>query len=114
MAAYMGKAVEQSVGSENWWVYWNHIRYFFYVYSYASGLLISKSLQNSVKRNPAFIAEVKEFLSTGLSESPKCIFSRLGIDISDKLFWDKGLDEIEKLLDDTEHLAKRLGKITGK
>ncbi len=39
MAAYMGNAVLQSEGSENWWVYWNHIRYFFYVYSYASGLL---------------------------------------------------------------------------
>jgi len=111
MSAYMGKAVEQSAGSENWWVYWNHIRYFFYVYSYASGLLISKSLQNSVKRDPAFIVKVKEFLSAGLSESPKNIFSRLGIDISDRLFWDKGLDEVEKLLDDTELLAKRLGKI---
>ena len=98
MAAYMGGAVEQSEGSENWWVYWNHIRYFFYVYSYASGLLISKSLQNSVKRDPAFIVQVKEFLSAGLSDSPKNIFSRLGIDISDKRFWDRGLDEVENLL----------------
>ncbi|HYA85609.1 MAG TPA: M3 family oligoendopeptidase [Nitrospirota bacterium] len=114
MSAYMGKSVEQSAGSENWWVYWNHIRYFFYVYSYASGLLISKSLQNSVKRDPAFIVKVKEFLSAGLSESPKNIFNRLGIDISDTLFWDRGLDEVEKLLDDTEKLAKRLGKIKGK
>ena len=111
MAAYMGGAVEQSEGSENWWVYWNHIRYFFYVYSYASGLLISKSLQNSVKRDPAFIVQVKEFLSAGLSDSPKNIFSRLGIDISDKRFWDKGLDEVENLLDETERLAKQLGKI---
>jgi len=111
MAAYMGSAVEQSEGSQNWWVYWNHIRYFFYVYSYASGLLISKSLQNSVKRDPAFIVKVKEFLSAGLSDSPKNIFSRLGIDISDKRFWDTGLDEVENLLDETERLAKRLGKI---
>jgi oligoendopeptidase F len=111
MAAYMGNAVLQSEGSENWWVYWNHIRYFFYVYSYASGLLISKSLQNSVKQDPAFIHKVKEFLSAGLSDSPKNIFSRLGIDISDKRFWDKGLDEVENLLNGTEQLAKRLGKI---
>ena len=111
MAAYMGNAVLHSEGSENWWVYWNHIRYFFYVYSYASGLLISKSLQNSVKQDPAFIHKVKEFMSAGLSDSPKNIFSRLGIDISDKRFWDKGLDEVERLLDETEQLAKRLGKI---
>jgi oligoendopeptidase F len=111
MAAYMGNDVLQSEGSENWWVYWNHIRYFFYVYSYASGLLISKSLQNSVKQDPVFIHQVKEFLSAGLSDSPKNIFGRLGIDISDKRFWDKGLDEVENLLDETEQLAKKLGKI---
>ncbi|MCL4415499.1 MAG: M3 family metallopeptidase, partial [Actinobacteria bacterium] len=69
MEAYMGKWVEQSEGSENWWVYWSHIRTYFYVYSYSSGLLISKSLQNSVKQDPKFITKVKEFLSAGLSES---------------------------------------------
>ncbi|HET6365393.1 MAG TPA: M3 family oligoendopeptidase [Nitrospirota bacterium] len=111
MAAYMGPAVEQSPGSENWWVYWHHIRYFFYVYSYASGLLISKSLQNAVKKDPAFIGKVKEFLSAGLSDSPKKIFGRLGIDIADRTFWDRGLDEVENLLSETTLLAARLGKI---
>lgn len=111
MAAYMGDAVEQSEGAENWWVYWNHIRYFFYVYSYASGLLISKSLQNGVKRDPAFVGKVKEFLSAGLSDSPRNIFSKLGIDIKDRQFWNKGLDEVETLLNETEQLAVRLGKI---
>ena len=114
MADYMGDAVEQSEGSENWWVYWSHIRQFFYVYSYASGLLISKSLQNAVHRQPAFIGKVKDFLSAGLSDSPKNIFAKLGIDISDRGFWDKGLDEIETLLQETRDLAFRLKKIRGK
>ncbi|HSW97489.1 MAG TPA: M3 family oligoendopeptidase [Candidatus Saccharimonadales bacterium] len=111
MRAYMGDAVEQSDGSENWWIYWNHIRMFFYVYSYASGLLISKSMQASVKQYPDFIKKVKEFLSAGESESPKNIFKNLEINISDETFWDKGLGEIEKLLIKTEVLAKKLGKI---
>ena len=111
MAAYMGTAVEQSAGSENWWVYWSHIRYFFYVYSYAGGLLISKSLQNSVKKDRQFIDKVKGFLSAGFSDSPKNIFMKLGIDIADKGFWDTGLDEVETLLEDTTRLAKDLGKI---
>jgi oligoendopeptidase F len=110
MAAYMGDAVEQSPGSENWWIYWSHIRSFFYVYSYASGLLISKSLQRSVRKNPAFIGKVKDFLSAGLSDSPKNIFSRLGVDISDEQFWNKGLNEVEELLNETMALAKKLGK----
>jgi oligoendopeptidase F len=111
MAAYMGDAVEQSPGSENWWVYWNHIRYFFYVYSYASGLLISKSLQAGVKKDAAFIERVKVFLSAGLSDSPKNIFAKLGIDITDNLFWGSGLDEVERLLNETTRLANNLGKI---
>jgi len=110
MAAYMGDAVEQSPGSENWWIYWSHIRSFFYVYSYASGLLISKSLQHSVRKDPAFIGKVKDFLSAGLSDSPKNIFLRLGVDISDEQFWNKGLDEVEELLSETMALAKKLGK----
>jgi oligoendopeptidase F len=111
MAAYMGKAVEQSAGSENWWIYWSHIRYFFYVYSYASGLLISKSLQNAVRREPAFIGKVKEFLSAGMSDSPRNIFLKLGIDIADRNFWNTGLDEVERLLDETETLARDMGKL---
>jgi len=111
MAAYMGDAVEQSAGSENWWVYWSHIRSFFYVYSYAGGLLISKSLQNSVHKHPTFIEKVKEFLSAGLSESPKNIFLKLGIDITNRGFWNKGLDEIETLLQETQELAGKMKKI---
>ncbi len=111
MSAYMGDSVEQSKGSENWWVYWSHIRYFFYVYSYASGLLISKSLQYSVKKDPGFINNVKEFLSAGLSDSPKNIFRKLGIDITNITFWDKGLNEMESLLEETAALARKLGKI---
>ncbi len=110
MSAYMGSYVEQSPGSENWWIYWGHIRSFFYVYSYASGLLISKSLQSSVKENPRFIAKVKTFLSAGLSDSPKNIFCRLGIDIADRDFWVHGINEVQNLLRQTEYLAEKLGK----
>ncbi len=111
MSSYMGDFVEQSPGSENWWVYWGHIRAFFYVYSYASGLLISKSLQNSVKDNPRFIEKVKGFLSAGLSDSPKNIFRKLGVDITDRSFWNKGLAEVENLLQETTKLAGKLRKI---
>lgn len=111
MKEYMGPAVEQSPGSQNWWIYVNHFRYFFYVYSYASGLLISKSLQNSVRRDHTFIEKVKVFLSAGSSESPRDIFAKMNVDIRDSAFWEKGLDEIESLLSETELLAKRLKQI---
>jgi len=111
MSAYMGDYVEQSEGSENWWLYWGHIRRFFYNYSYASGLLISKAMQYELKKNPKFIGKVKDFLSAGSSDSPQNIFSNLGIDITNSDFWEEGLEEIEQLLAETEVLALKLGKI---
>jgi len=106
IAAYMGEQTAE--GSDNWWMYVGHFRYFFYVYSYASGLLISKSLQNSVKESPESIANVKTFLATGLSESPTNIFGRMGVDITDRTFWERGLQEVDTLLTETERLAKRI------
>jgi oligoendopeptidase F len=111
MSAYMGPAVEQSVGSENWWISWPHIRNFFYVYSYASGLLISKALQRKVKEKPSFIEDIKEFLATGSSASPKSIFAKMNIDIDSKDFWNSGLNEVEETLNNVEKLARKLGKI---
>ena len=111
MSAYMGASVEKSKGSENWWVYWSHIRSYFYVYSYASGLLISQSLQAKVRENSEFITKVKNFLGAGMSASPKQIFADLGIDIADKRFWLQGLEEMEKLLAETEKLARKLGRV---
>lgn len=98
MTAYMGPAVEQPEWAQNWWVYWSHIRSFFYVYSYAGGLLISKSMQNAVRKDKTFIKKVKNFLQTGTSQSPKEIFEAMDITISKKEFWSRGIQEIEQLL----------------
>lgn len=107
MASYMGEFVEQNSGSENWWVYWSHFRRFFYVYSYSSGLLISKALQAKVKNNPEFINKVKWFLSQGSFDSPKNLFSELGIDISKKDFWLSGIKEVEELIAKVENLISK-------
>ncbi len=111
MEAYMGPAVEQSEGSQNWWVQFPHIRNFFYTYSYASGLLISKSLQNMVKADASSISKVKDFLAAGTSDSPKNLFMNMGLDITKGDFWNAGLNEVESSLNEMESLARKLGKI---
>lgn len=110
MKSYMGEFVEQTKENENWWVHWPHIREFFYVYSYSSGLLISKAMQNMVKQDSKSIEKIKQFLSSGTSKSPEELFSEMGIELNED-FWDKGLSEIENLLKEAETLAKKLGKI---
>ncbi len=111
MKDYLGSGVKFEKGSEFAWVHWSHIRSYFYVYSYASGLLISKAMQAKVRENPQFIEKVKVFLSAGLNKSPRNIFLDMGIDIEDPKFWNTGLDEVDRLLDTTESLAKKLGKL---
>ncbi|HOH11111.1 MAG TPA: M3 family oligoendopeptidase [Candidatus Paceibacterota bacterium] len=104
MKDYTGAAMEFPTGTENWWVYWSHFRYYFYVYSYASGLLISKALQQIVRDKPDKISLVKEFLATGSSASPDQIFAKLGLDITKPDVWQAGLAEIERLLNEAEEL----------
>lgn len=111
MISYMGSAVEQSEGSQNWWIYVSHFRNMFYVYSYAFGLLVSKALQRKVKEDKHNIEKVKTFLSSGSIASPKEIFSNLGIDINKISFWEEGINEVNELLNRTEMLAKKLGKV---
>lgn len=111
MKDYMGEFIEHSPGTENWWIYIGHFRRPFYVYSYASGLLISKAMQNSFKKDRAFVSNIKEFLSAGISKSPKDVFLGMNIDIADGEFWNKGVEEIKKLLEETKKLAIKLGKI---
>lgn len=108
---YVGDAVLINPGCENWWVSWPHLRWFFYIYSYASGLLISKSLQAKVRADHTFIQQVKDFLAVGTSASPKSTFLKLGIDVASPTFWQEGLNETKNLLEETHSLAQKLGKI---
>jgi len=104
MESYMGPYVSQKKGGGLFWMDWGHIRTSFYVYSYASGQLISKALQRMVRKDRTKIVLVKEFLSTGRVMSPENIFKKLGIDITQPEFWEEGLKEIEETLKAVEAL----------
>lgn len=99
MHRYMGDSVSIDKHMELGWVNWSHIRMFFYVYSYASGLLISKALQEYVREDPKFIENVKIFFKAGGSKSPRDIFLDMGIDISKREFWEKGIENIRREFD---------------
>ena len=112
MANYMGDGVEKSAGSENWWIYWSHIRMMFYVYSYGAGLLISKFMQNEYKQNPDFMVKIKEFYRSGMSDSPvETLRKTLGIDATQPAIWQKGLQETAENLKTAKELAAKLGLV---
>ena len=99
MKEYLGKSVIDDESMRYGWIYVSHFRSFFYVYSYASGLLISKALQSMVREDKRNIDLVKRFLRSGSTKSPKEIFRDMGIDITKKDFWIRGIKEVERNLE---------------
>jgi oligoendopeptidase F len=94
MRAYLGDSVDVDDGMRYGWIYVSHFRRFFYVYTYASGLLISKFLQSKVREDAKFVEKFKAFLKAGSSKSVKDIFMEMGIDISKKEFWEQSIQDL--------------------
>jgi len=111
MTDYLGPAVIFEDQHEKWWIHWSHFRRYFYVYSYASGLLIAKALRNKLREDKNFIDKIKDILSAGTSASPREIFARAGLDITASDFWQKGLAETALDIKKARELATNLGLI---
>jgi oligoendopeptidase F len=103
MQAYLGPALKMTRDDGYMFVSWMHLRYFFYVYSYAYGLLVSKALLRRYRKDKSFWKKIEQFLSAGGKDSPENILKEIGIDVSKPDFWKEGLKEIE---DDIKKLEK--------
>ena len=87
MSDYTWEWIHYDEFDANRWISWHHSRLFFYVYSYASGYLISQSMLRKLKNWTLTIDQVKSF------------------------FRDEWLDSLKEYLNETKQLAKILGKI---
>lgn len=111
MQASVGKSV-MLLEDDGWsWVVHSHIRFFFYVYSYAYGSLISTALYAQYQHDPAYIDNINQFLLAGESMSPYDIFKSIGINTTKSDFWELGLQSINKKIDELEKECKRLNLI---
>lgn len=106
MAAYLGPTFKLSDDDGYFFVYWSHLRRFFYVYSYAFGELISDALYSMYKKDKKFEAKIRQFLSAGGSASPEDIFAQIGVDVRKPEFFETGLKKIEEDIDKLERLIK--------
>lgn len=105
LKSYLGDAVNITPHDGYFFVYWSHIRRFFYVYTYAYGQLISRALYEKWKKDPSYAGKIKQFLSAGRSMYPEDIFKMIGIDSSKMSFFEDGLKSIEKDIARLEKLA---------
>jgi len=84
---------------------WSYISHFihsrFYCYSYSFGELLTLALfQRYLDEGDSFVPGYIQLLESGGSERPDRALSKLGIDINQSEFWNRGFRVIEGFLDD--------------
>lgn len=98
---------------EHYRYWWSYIPHFLhtpgYVYAYAFGELLVLALYAKYKEEGAgFPERYLELLASGGSDWPHVLVARLGIDLTDLSFWNRGLDAIDALVTEAEGLAAAL------
>lgn len=106
MSAYLGPAFKMIPDDGYMFVSWGHIRRFFYVYSYAYGMIVSQALLRKYREDKSFWKKIEQFLSAGGINSPEKILKDIGINVSSPDFFLEGLKVIENDIDTLEKLTK--------
>ncbi len=99
--------------TDEYGIWWSYIPHFLhtpgYVYAYAFGELLVLALYEEFTENPdGFADKYMELLSAGGSEWPYDLVAKMGLDIRDPEFWNKGLSSFKKMIDEAEELANNL------
>jgi oligoendopeptidase F len=104
----LGPAIRLAPGYENYWCYIGHfVRSPFYVYAYAFGDCLVNSLYAQYqKAHDGFADRYLDLLSAGGAKPYGALLKPFGLDARDPAFWDRGLDVIAALIDETEQAAK--------
>ncbi|MBX4204645.1 MAG: M3 family oligoendopeptidase [Candidatus Doudnabacteria bacterium] len=106
-----GKSLDNS-GSELWWSYIPHFLHTpFYVYGYAFGELLVLSLYAQYKQDPKpFVPKYLEFMSAGSSQSPQELLRPFGINLSDRKFWEGGINIIKEMIVEAKLIYSQIKK----
>jgi len=92
---------------------WSYIPHFihtpFYCYAYVFGELLVLSLYRMYQEEgPAFVPRYLQLLESGSSDAPEALLARVGADISEPSFWQKGLDVLRDMMQKATDLADSL------
>jgi oligoendopeptidase F len=86
---------------------WSYIPHFihsrFYCYAYVFGeLLVLALYQRYREEGPAFLPRYLALLAAGGGEAPDVLLRRLGFEIDDPAFWERGFTVVRSLLDELQ------------
>ena len=106
-AALYGDSVSLSDDYRWWWAYIPHfIHSPFYCYAYGFGELLVLALYELYREQGGdFIPRYLDMLAAGGSEAPAVLLARLGVDVSQPQFWQRGLGVIRRLVEEARQLA---------
>ncbi|MDZ7805689.1 MAG: M3 family oligoendopeptidase [Gracilimonas sp.] len=99
--------------TEEYGIWWSYIPHFLhtpgYVYAYAFGELLVLALYEEYTQRPdGFSDKYLELLSAGGSEWPEDLVAKMGLDITQPDFWNKGLNSFRKMVEEAEEMAKKI------
>ena len=106
-APYYGDALQMTDGYRWGWSYIPHfIGTRFYTYAYVFGeLLVLALYQMYREQGAAFVPGYTRLLESGGSAAPQDLVRPLGIDLTERAFWQKGFDELARLIRRAQQLA---------
>jgi oligoendopeptidase F len=107
MGESLGPAVRLNPGYEHYWAYVGHFVHSpFYVYAYAFGNLLVEALMERRLEDPeGFAPKYEALLAGGGSRTYVEALAPFGLDPRLKSFWERGLDRLERLVDEFEALC---------
>lgn len=96
--------------TDNYKIWWCYIPHFLhtpgYVYAYAFGELLVLALYEQYQRQgEGFADRYLDLLSAGGSDWPEKLIGKMGLDIKSPVFWHRGLDAIERMINEAEQLS---------
>ncbi|MDP3173272.1 MAG: M3 family oligoendopeptidase [Phenylobacterium sp.] len=102
MGESLGPAVRLNRGYEHYWAYVSHFVHSpFYVYAYAFGDLLVRSLMEKRREDPvAFTPLYESLLSAGGAKTYVEALAPFGLNPREKAFWASGMKQLERLVDE--------------
>ena len=99
--------------TEEYGRWWSYVPHFLhtpgYVYAYSFGELLVLALYRMYQEaGDTFVPKYLDLLAAGDSDYPDNLLAKIGVDINDAGFWQKGIDVIERWIEQAEALAREL------
>jgi len=107
MSESLGPAIRLGKGYESYWGYISHFVHApFYVYAYAFGDLLVRSLMEKRREDPdAFVPAYEKLLAAGGTVTYVEALAAFGLNPREKAFWAAGMKQLERLVDELEALV---------